>query len=100
MTDRPLEINEMAVRRMVQMVWFGCLTALIVWFIWPSIMWGLDGFTEHKMPDGYTVLLHGFLAILDLRWGLRAGGTFRFELVPFAIARLIRPKGHKISRLK
>ena len=98
MSDRPLEINEMAVRRLVQMIFFRGLTALIVWFVWPSILWGLDGFPEYKMPDGYTVLLHGFLAILALGWGLRAGGTLLFELVPFAIARMIRPKGPKIRR--
>lgn len=102
MSDRPLEINEMAVRRLVQMIWFGFLSALIVWFIWPSILWGLDGFPESdlppNMPNVYLLLLHAVLALLAIGWGLRAGSTFLFELLPFLLARAMQPKGPILPR--
>lgn len=98
--DRPLEVTEMAVRVVIQTIWFAGLAAALTWWSWASIRWALDGFAAVSPPDPIIILLHGAAAFLAAAWGIKAAGMLFFQLFPFLIARWLQPRPPKLNRGK
>lgn len=98
MTEQPVSVTEMAIRHALQALWFTGLAAVCLYFAWPGVLWGIDGFPENAMPEPAMLLLHGFLAVLAMGWGLRAAELIFFRLIPWALARLLRGGPAKIRR--
>ncbi|TCO70990.1 hypothetical protein [Chromatocurvus halotolerans] len=98
MTDRALEITEMGIRSLFQAIWFAALSAICIWWGWPFWEWGLAGFPEHLMPEGWQLLAYALTAFLGVGFGLRAFGAFFLQLMPFLLARLLQPKPARIKR--
>lgn len=96
--DRPLEVTEMAVRVVIQTVWFGCLATALTWWSWESILWAFNGFPAIDPPDSITILLHGVATLVAAAWTLRAGGLLLFQLLPFLIAKALQPRPPTLKR--
>lgn len=98
MTDRPLEVTEMAIRVALRIVWFSALAALCLWWSWPIIAWGLNGFPEGQHPQDWRLFAYGFVAFAGACSALKAGGLFVFQLLPFLLARALQPGSPKVKR--
>ena len=98
MTERPLEVTEMAIRTLLLAIWFASLASGLLWWSWPLVSWGLEGFPGGGAPDGWRLFAYCFAAFMGVLWTLRAAGMLAFQLLPFVIARLLQRGPPKLQR--
>lgn len=98
MTERPLEVTEMAIRALFMAIWFASLAGGLLWWSWPLWEWGLAGFPDQLMPGEWRLFAYGFAAFLGVGFALRACGVFFLQVLPFLLARLLQPEPAQIKR--